>query len=229
MTTWRSRIEQLPPAPTAPDGRLVVLSAHPDDEVLAIGAWLATQCHRDTVFVTATDGEASHPDSRTTTRDQLRTRRPAELRAALVALGVSQPQIERLQLPDGHLADDPIGLVDAITPWVHDAALVLAPFEHDGHPDHEALGSAALVACGGRTPVWRFPIWTWTWTTPADQSWLTDAKRLPDTPLARTAKWAAVHAFTSQVGPLSDDPGDAAVLTPALLDHALHTVEVVLT
>lgn len=229
MTTWRSRIEQLPPAPTAPDGRLVVLSAHPDDEVLAIGAWLATQCHRDTVFVTATDGEASHPHSRTTTRDQLRDRRPAELRAALLALGVSQPQIERLQLPDGHLAEDPIGLVEAITPWVHDAALVLAPFEHDGHPDHDALGSAALVACRGQTPVWRFPIWTWTWTTPADQSWLTSARRLPDTPLARTAKWAAVHAFTSQVGPLSDDPGDAAVLTPALLDHALHTVEVVLT
>lgn len=229
MTAWRSRIEQLPPAPPAPDGRLVVLSAHPDDEVLAIGAWLATQCHRDTVFVTATDGEASHPESRTMTRDQLRTCRPAELRAALVALGIADPEVHRLSLPDGHLADDPIGLVDALTPWVSGAGLVIAPFERDGHPDHDALGAAALVAFCGQAPVWRFPIWTWSWTTPDDQPWLAHAKRLPDTPVSRTAKWAAVHAFRSQVEPLSDDPADAAIVTAMLLDHALHAPEVVLT
>lgn len=230
MTAWRSRIELLPMAPKAPAGRLVVLAAHPDDEVVAIGAWLATQQRdREMVFVTATDGEASHPDSRTTTRDQLRARRPRELHAALAALGITQPEVHRLALPDGHLADDPTGLVDAITPWVDGAALVLAPFEHDGHPDHDALGAAALVACGGQTPVWRFPIWTWSWTSPAEQPWLTDARRLSDTPVSRTAKWAAVHAFTSQVEPLSDDPADAAVVTSTLLEHALHAPEVVLT
>lgn len=226
MSAWTVRIEQLPLAPEPPPGRVVVLSAHPDDEVLAVGAWLATQADRELIFVTATDGEASHPDSTVVTPDGLRTRRPAELIAALETLGVVHPQVERLLLPDGHLADDPVGLAAALAPWVEGAALVLAPFEHDGHPDHDAMGAAALVACAGATPVWRFPIWTWAWTGPADQAWLPAAHRLPDTPVARAAKAAAVHDFASQVEALGDDP---AVVTPALLEHALHAPEVVLT
>lgn len=229
MSRWHSHLETLPPAPPAPSGPLVVLAAHPDDEVLAIGAWLATQRGREVTFVTATDGEASHPDSSVITPHQLRSRRPAELHAALAALGICAPKVVRLGLPDGGLSDDVVGLANALAPLVGVAGLVLAPYESDGHPDHDAVGTAALVAAGGRVPVWRFPIWTWAWSTPADQPWLARARRLPDTPMARTAKWAAVHAFTTQVEPLSDDPADAAVVTPDLLHHALHAPEVVLT
>lgn len=226
QSSWIDRIEQLPLAPQPPPGRVVVLSAHPDDEVLAIGAWLATQADRELVFVTASDGEASHPDSAVVTPDDLRTLRPTELIAALRSLGVTQPQVQRLRLPDGGLADDPASLAAALAPWVDGAGLVLAPFEHDGHPDHDAVGAAALAACAGATPVWRFPIWTWAWTTPADQAWLASAHRLPDTSQARAAKAAALDDFVTQVHPLGDAP---AVVTPELLGHALHAPEVVLT
>jgi len=229
MNAWRARIEELPFAPTPPTGRVVVLSAHPDDEVLAIGAWLAIQADREMVFVTATDGEASHPNSATVTSDDLRTRRPTELIAALKTLGIDHPDVERLRLPDGQLASDPVRLAEAVAACVEGAALVLSPFEQDGHPDHDAVGTAALEVCAGTTPVWRFPIWTWAWTSPAQQAWLNDARQLPDTPTARLAKTSAVQDFVTQVEALSDDPADAAVVAGALLEHALHAPEVVLT
>ena len=55
---WRGRLESMPiEPPVDPGGRVVVISAHPDDEVLAVGGWLSEQTHREVVFVTATDGE----------------------------------------------------------------------------------------------------------------------------------------------------------------------------
>ncbi|MET0952442.1 MAG: PIG-L family deacetylase [Aeromicrobium sp.] len=216
--------------PADPGGRAVVLSAHPDDEVLTIGAWLATHADRDLLFVTATDGEASHPDSPSMTPSELARRRPRELLAALHALGVRDPQVQRLGLPDGELAGHRDELVELLGPVVGDAKLVLAPFEADGHPDHDVLGDVALELCGAAGVVlWRFPIWTWTWTTPADQPWLASARRLDCTAAARGRKRRAVRAFTTQVRALSDDPRDAAVVSEALLNHALLAPEVVVT
>ena len=77
---WRGRLEGMPiDPPDDPGGRVVVLSAHPDDEVLAVGGWLSEQTGRDVVFVTATDGEASHPGSPTITPEELRARRPGSM------------------------------------------------------------------------------------------------------------------------------------------------------
>lgn len=227
-TVWSPLLSTLPLAPAPPVGRTVVISAHPDDEVLAIGGWLSGRRDADLVFVTVTDGEASHPDSQTTTPDDLRARRPGELVAALQSLGIEAPDVRRLQRPDGALGEDPRGLAADLAPLVDGAALVLAPFEHDGHPDHEAVGIAALQV-GGGVPVWRFPIWTLAWTTPAQQAWLGAARRLPVTAADRERKERAIADFATQVQPLSEHPGDAAIVGGELLAHALIGPEVVVT
>ncbi|MYS00504.1 MULTISPECIES: PIG-L family deacetylase, partial [unclassified Streptomyces] len=58
--------ESLPEFTLPPPGRVVVVAAHPDDEVLGLGgtiARLAAAGHGLTV-VSVTDGEGSHPHSR---------------------------------------------------------------------------------------------------------------------------------------------------------------------
>jgi LmbE family N-acetylglucosaminyl deacetylase len=209
-SSWRLRLESLPWTPPAdPGGSVLVLSAHPDDEVLAIGGWLAGQTRRDVTFVTATDGEASHPASPTTTPDDLRARRPGEL-------------------PDGGLTDSADRLDASLARLVERADLVLAPFEADGHPDHDAVGAAAVRLCADTTPLWRFPLWTWAWTEPDDQPWAPQMRRLDCSSAARVRKRRAIAAFETQVNPLSDDPSDAAVVDGVLLRHALYAPEVVL-
>ena len=226
---WRARLESMPVAPPDdPGGRLVVLSAHPDDEVLAVGGWLSGQTGRDVRFVTATDGEASHPGSPTVTPDYLRARRPSELLAALARLGFAEPDVVRLGLPDGELTAHEDALAEALAPLLAGASLVLAPFERDGHPDHDALGRAAAAALPTSAVLWRMPVWTWAWTKPDAQDWLTSLHRLDCTSVGRHRKRQAIAAFRTQVRPLSDHPADVAVVDEVLLHHASYAPEAVI-
>lgn len=227
---WRSRLESLPwEPPEDPGGRLLVLSAHPDDEVLAIGGWLAGQIDRPTIFVTATDGEASHPGSPSLSPSDLRKRRPDELLRALEVLGFDDPDVRRLGLSDGGLQEEAAALTAALRPFVAEADLVLAPFESDGHPDHDAVGAAAVELCGDHTVLWRFPIWTWAWTQPGEQEWLPQVRRLDCSSTGRVRKRQAIAAFETQVEPLSTHPADAAVVGDVLLSHASYAPEAVVT
>jgi LmbE family N-acetylglucosaminyl deacetylase len=226
---WRARLESLPLLPPPdPGGKIVVLSAHPDDEVLAVGGWLSTQTDREVVFVTATDGEGSHPGSTSMTPDELRARRPGELLAALRELGFVDPDVRRLGLADGSLSDCTTVLEGGVASEVKDADLVLAPFEHDGHPDHDALGRAAIRVVPSSATLWRFPIWTWAWTEPGTQPWMCDVRRLSTTSVARHRKRRAIAAFTTQVRPVGEHPADAAVVDGTLLRHATHAPEAVI-
>lgn len=213
--------------PRDPGGRVLVLSAHPDDEVLAVGAWLACQIGRPVEFVTATDGEASHPESTAVSSEDLREQRPRELLDALGHLGFTAPVVHRLGLPDGGLTAARAELRTALEPVIRAADLVLAPFESDGHPDHDALGEVARELCAAGPVLWRFPIWTWVWTAPADEPWLPSARRLVVAPAARDLKRRALDAFLTQVRPVGLGAGDAAVVDDALLRHATEAPEVV--
>lgn len=212
-----------------PGGRAVVVSAHPDDEVIALGGWLTTQVGRDLTFVVATDGEASHPGSPTTSPEQLRRLRRVELADALAVLGHRRPVVHHLALRDADLPADEPALVAALRPLLADAALVLTPFEEDGHADHDAVGRVVRGTAPASAAVWRYPVWRWAWTAPGDDTaWLDDAVALPSSGAARDLKAAALAQFRTQVEPLSPDPADQAVVTPALLAHALTAPEVVL-
>ncbi|MGA8988095.1 PIG-L deacetylase family protein [Aeromicrobium sp.] len=227
--SWSALLEGVPTAaPLDPGGKIVVLSAHPDDEVLAAGGWLSTQTDREVVFVTATDGEASHPGSPTITSDELRARRPLELLDALDRLGFDEPDVRRLSLPDGELDRRRVELRELLRPLIESASLVLAPFAHDGHPDHDALGQVAVEVCPATTTLWQLPIWTWSWTRPADQWWVASIRRLASTSAARERKRQAIDAFATQVRALSPHTADSAVLDERMLAHACDAPEAVI-
>jgi LmbE family N-acetylglucosaminyl deacetylase len=178
--------------------------------------------------VTATDGEASHPGSPSIGPDELRARRPGELLEALRRLGFESPDVRRLLLPDSGLDGCRDELRHLVEPLLADADLVLTPFAHDGHPDHEALGQVVLEVAPASAVVWQMPIWTWAWTEPDDQHWMSAVRRLECTSTGRFRKRRAMAAFETQVEPLSDHPADTAVVDEALQRHAAYAPEAVI-
>lgn len=204
----------------------IVLAAHPDDESLGAGG-LLSRLHTlgaEVRVLLCTAGEASHPGSPTTTPEQLAAVRLQEFGGAVARL-LPDSEWQYLALPDGKLAGHRQAIRAAVQETASDCGrpaerlILVAPYRHDGHPDHEVLGSvAAEVAAARGYGLLEYPIWYWLWAEPADpawQSWL----RLPLGPAEQQAKAAALEAHASQLGVLSALPGDEVLLPPAFLRH----------
>lgn len=200
-------------------GRIVVLAPHPDDEILGAGgalALLASLGARIEV-IAVSDGEASHPGRVA----ELRRVRAAERTAALGRLGLAGTRVHRLGEPDGKLHAERIA--ERVAALIFTDDVVLAPWCHDGHPDHDACGEAAgLVA----TRRWSYLVWTWHWAAAGDGGvdpvpWHRAHRiELPDQ-VARE-KRAAAHCFNSQL------TGDSPILPPHVLARLLRANELLL-
>ncbi|MBF4994610.1 bifunctional PIG-L family deacetylase/class I SAM-dependent methyltransferase [Arthrobacter gandavensis] len=205
-----------------PPDRLLVLAAHPDDETLGAGGLIAALAAAGTSVdvIVATAGEGSHPDSGTHTPGQLAEIREQELRAAVTALAPGA-RVRLLGLPDGGLAGCREALAQALRETA-DAGTgtlwITAPWRGDGHTDHDSAGEAAAeFARSARIPLLEYPIWLWHWGTPEDIPPALHVYGLDDE--AARAKRTAMAAHSSQVEPLSDQPGDEVLLSPEVLAH----------
>ena len=186
-------------------GLLIVVAPHPDDETLAAGGLIHTWARRGLpiVLISVTDGEAACPEI-----TNLAVVRQAELRRALETLSAEWAPVIRLQIPDGRVHEHRAWLADTIRSMVCRNATIVAPFEHDGHPDHDAAGAVASdVALQEKVALAAYPIWAWHQATPQ----LLANKFVgcvPLAPVARAAKRAAIQCYPSQ---LRDRPGGAIV------------------
>ncbi len=231
---WRAHPSwgRVPELGLANDGkpctRLVVVAAHPDDESLGTGGLIAAaqDAGLAVYVVLLTAGEGSHPGSPTCSGPALAQRRLAEAKVALAALAPDAPLVF-LGASDGRVAevedDVTAALVDLIGDGRH--TLLVAPWAHDGHPDHDAAGRAAGAAArrtGARLA--QYPIWMWHHLSPDAAPW-PQLHRVDLTPEQRERKARAIAAHASQVAPLSDRPGDEVLLGADLLAHFADPVE----
>ena len=210
------------------DQTVVVLAAHPDDEVLGVGGLLARLAGlgADLRLVWATDGEASHPCSTAPVAARLGPVRRSESALAAERLGLAAAPRRHLGLRDGRLAAAEDRLTDLLAAEVAEADVVLAPWSRDGHPDHEACGRAARRVA---TAVLEYPVWAWHWAEPDDPRVPWSRARMVDLDrdaLARKA--AAVGCFRTQVAAIGPAPADVAVLPDRVLAHFRRDHEVVL-
>ncbi len=246
---WRGwpQLERLPglDLPAHVD-RVLVVSAHPDDDVLALGGLLQRLGRHgcQPVLVCATDGEASHPDSPTVLPDELAARRTTELSTAYARLGHAGAEQVHLHLPDGRLDEHVEELADRLAPHLAGTGLAIAPWTGDGHPDHRAAGlatEAAVAELGrvaravggageGSVPVWQYPVWAWHWARPGSDAlpWAR-ARILRLSDEEQRSKAAAVREFGSQLEPIGPDPADDVVLPPEVLAHFERSYEIVFT
>ncbi|HEY1832210.1 MAG TPA: PIG-L family deacetylase [Acidimicrobiales bacterium] len=229
---WLSadRFETMKPLRPRPPARLVIVSPHPDDETFGAGALIQVRGGGDEVpvnVICVTDGDGSHPLAVADGLD-MRTIRRGEQQRALSRLGVREPLLNRLALPDGQVnlhVDELAGrLADALGP----DDVCVAPWWRDGHPDHDACGQAARLATQATgTLLLAYLVWTWHWAGPAgsDLPW-SDCRLLPlDRPEAARKRWAS-GAFVSQIRPLGPDRDEEPLLPSAVLRRFWRPFEV---
>jgi LmbE family N-acetylglucosaminyl deacetylase len=209
--------------------RLVVLAPHPDDEVLACGALLASHSARggESLIVGVTDGEASHreADRQDLSEEALARTRSTERARGLQQLDLTEKQILCLHLPDGGVTRYESELERRIRALLRPHDVIVSPWRSDGHPDHDACGRAAAraSAASGR-PLWEAPVWMWHWARPNDRRvpWLRlQALAISDAALA--CKQAALAAHVSQLTPRSATHG--AVLGEDIVARAERRAE----
>ncbi len=155
--------------------RLLVVAPHPDDESLATGGLLqhALALKAPTRIVYWSTGENNTWAQRVSERrwrigaqdrERFATRRKAEVRAALQALGVADTVTAFLGFPDQGITDllmrADAHAFETLVGVLHDwrPTLVAAPSALDYHPDHSALAvllDQALVSSGWLPPACR--------------------------------------------------------------------------
>jgi LmbE family N-acetylglucosaminyl deacetylase len=228
---WRSwpRLHELPVLDVGNWPSVVVVAAHPDDEVLGVGGVLAMLAAAGTRMrlVAATDGEASHPGLDQAAADQLAECRAEETSTALRELG-APAEIVRLRMPDTGLARREAELRDQLAELVSGFAVCLAPWDGDLHADHEAAGRAAFDACTlTGVGLMSYPIWTWHWSHPRDSRVPWDrAVRVPLSAEVAERKRVAIDCFTSQLRPRGDLR--PPVLPPETIAHFIRDQEVLI-
>lgn len=182
--------------------RLVLVSPHPDDEVLGCGGLLhhAARAGIAVRVIAVTDGEACYPQHLHWTPARLRRERPRELAAALLALGLQEDVVQRLQIPDGAVREHSGSLEQALNRQLRAGDRVLVPWLGDGHPDHGACAAAALRASPHiGVQVSQFPVWAWHWMpSEVRQPPLPEAVVCAIDAAAREAKRRALACFVSQ-------------------------------
>jgi LmbE family N-acetylglucosaminyl deacetylase len=204
-----------------PPGHIVVVSPHPNNETLGAGGLIFTCAHTGTrvTVISVTDGEAACPE--VPALDGVRRR---ELVSAMRELDLAPADIFRLGLPDGGVAAREVELAESLLKCIPNGAVIVAPFEYDGHPDHEAVARACKKTAQTRGfRLVRYPIWAWHRGSPElfmerhGVRFMLDAR-------AQQAKHRALSEHRSQLG---ERPGGAIV--PAhVLDYFSQPYEVFL-
>ena len=211
------RLRRIEPLEVGRPRRVVVVAPHPDDEVFGAGGLIRRLVQRGAAVrvLAVTDGEASHPGS----PSGMGARRHAESLAALRRLGAGSAMVMSLGLPDG-LVDQHLEELDAVLgEQLRGADLVLAPWRHDGHPDHDACG-AATARLTSDTGVRRldYLVWAWHWADPgSDEIPWPACRRLDLDVVTHARKWWSTRAYRSQIRPSrAPAPGPPVLPRPVL-------------
>jgi LmbE family N-acetylglucosaminyl deacetylase len=217
-TDWLSHLGNLntwvpPRVPT------LVLAPHPDDETLGAGGLIAQlrSCGVAVTVIAITDGENAYVDT-----ENLANVRVPEQTEALHRLGVPESMIHRLRLPDRDVSAYEDQLTNSLLALIEPGMHLVAPWQSDFHPDHEATGrAAARVALLKDITVSYYLFWTWhRGTLEILEGVLAEKLSLSESELK--SKLYALEAHISQFEHEDGQP----ILSPELLMPARRAYEV---
>ena len=185
------------------DQPLLVVSPHPDDEVLAAGGLMHQHAKRGgrVSVLSVTDGEAAYSDWA-----GLDAIRRLELHEALGHLGDGRIEVCHLSIPDGHVGDHRARLFSRMSAMITQSLTLVSPYERDGHPDHDVTGVVCRAVAELRGVVLvRYPVWAWHHRTPREFDGQLWGRYEFDAETYR-AKARAVASFRSQLEPRGSEP-----------------------
>ncbi len=161
--TWSPLLARLPEW-RPKKGSLLVVAPHPDDETLGAGGLMqaASAAGYPVTLLSVTRGEAAYR-----LWPGLGALRDRELQASLKILGNGRIALHSLGLPDGRVSQHENALARAVRVLSTATTTLIAPYEFDGHPDHESVARVCLdVAAERGIAIGRYPIWAWHHTQP---------------------------------------------------------------
>ena len=131
---------------TTPE-RILVLAAHPDDDVIGCGGTVIQHIDAgDEVRITYTSsGEAGNWDTEPTI---LGPKREQEAARAADILGIGKTSLIFLRHPDKSIAKEASDIIPKVAQIITDfqPGRVYLPHANDGHPDHEAVHDIGMKA-----------------------------------------------------------------------------------
>lgn len=203
----------------APEGTVLIINPHPDDETFGSGLAMAAAAMRgrSIAIVLLTDGEGSHPDARTFAPPKLADLRSSEFARALEILIPSRRvDVLRLHLPDGKSRYE-ASLAAKVVPFARaqGASAIWSTWRGDPHCDHET--AAALghdLAKELAIPHWSFAVWGRFGERPVPAGLKTF-----DAAFLMTRKRDAIAVYRSQVEPQAIDDPNGFTMSPALVAH----------
>ncbi|HDZ56080.1 MAG TPA: PIG-L family deacetylase [Pseudomonas xinjiangensis] len=220
--------EKLVPA----HARAVIISPHPDDEILGCGGilQLLARNQRSLMLISVTNGSASHRDSKLWTSERLGIIRPQESAEALRRLGLSMNDMQWIHggFPDADVSSHEEQLKQFLRTYLRPTDVIFTPWQDDGHHDHAAVARAALtVGAEIGAAVHEVPVWAWQWASPEDPRipW----KRAYKVHLDRWTQARKRHAIQAFASQLTADPdaGLPPAISPGTLERLQQSFEVV--
>lgn len=213
-------------------GPILIASPHPDDETLGCGG-LISRCAALGVPVTVlsiTNGEASHPGDLAWQR-QLAALRQQELRRALGALGIIEPDIVPLSLPDGGL--DQLDEAACQRAQAHIQVLLLArnirtvfvPAADDCHGDHRWTARLMARVVGTRPVEHFFSYQIWPPQHRSRQMLAAEQGYSHDISDLLAVKRQAIQQYRSQLGVVDVAHAEGFRMPHDLLEAKLASVE----
>ena len=216
----------------SPHQRVCIFAPHPDDEVLGCGGLLQQLAANGNpiVLIHVTNGTQSHPNSQIYPPQKLESIRPQESQLALQVLGITQHVTTiALGLTDGDVFNQQALFKEKLTAIIQSDDILITPFVHDGHPDHEATGQVvAAFAKQHHLPCYQVLIWAWHWAKPADSriAWHC-AMRVDLTAQQAERKAQAIRCFKSQIT-VDESTGNPPILSPQTIARISQPWEVYL-
>lgn len=226
----------------APEGAIMVLAPHPDDETLGCGLAImeALARGRDVVLVLLTAGGQSHPNSRLYPPGKLMALRRAEFAKATRALAAAVTRSAILQTHFLRMADTAVphragALVSAVYDLAaiahrHNVRTLWTTFRGDPHRDHVGAallgdGLALRLELEGRM-MFRSEYAVWGRFGRNSRNVAACEIRKVDFPCHLAAKARAMDAYASQLTSLIDDDPDGFRMPQSLVDHFATAPEV---
>ena len=197
--------------------RVCIFAPHPDDEILGSGGLLQQLAENGNpiVLIHVTNGTQSHPHSKIYPPEKLDIIRPQESATALDMLSVAhQVTTIALDITDGDVFAQKDQFHQKLAAITQPDDILVTPFIHDGHPDHEATGQViAEFAKQCQLACYQVLIWAWHWANPGDSRipWHS-AVRLDLTVEQLQRKSKAIACFTSQTT-VDESTGNPPILS----------------
>lgn len=213
-------------------GPILIASPHPDDETLGCGGLIA-RCAAQGCSITVlaiTNGEASHPGDRAW-QEKLGEIRKNEQYSALKTLGLAEPDVVSLGLPDGgleQLGDEQYKQLEARILEVMQARgirTVFVPAVDDCHSDHR-MTARLLAAVALSHPVEHFFSYQ-IWPPEVRPPWVvaSEYEYLHDIADLISLKRDAVYQHRSQLNAIDPAHNEGFKMPEALLEAKLKNQE----